>query len=117
MITQEHLVLKDNCINIINLVTEGLNLDLKNLNLDPNIILDNSLLDFQILSQRMILLNKMSQYISLGQGNALMLQKTYKTPELYGLFETFTELNRSVRYELDSLRSLISTAKEQIKIK
>lgn len=101
-------------ITVFNSLKEGLGLT-KPFSIPDK--LNNDLTDFDILENRLLLLSRVSQYLSLLQGKSLELQKSYKTPTLYGLYEQVAELNKSVRMEADILRSIISTEKELIKLK
>lgn len=111
---------KDNyerIIKYLNIIKEGLNIDTEKNILIPTVELTGEPSDFRVLTERLLLLSRMSSHLAIMQGAALELQKSYKHPIFYGLYEKTSELNRTVRMEVDVLRSVISTEKELIKLK
>lgn len=115
--TLEEKALFDKTVNYLNRIVNALDITFNVETMSSSVTLTGDPTDFAVLSERLLLISKFSYYLSIMQGDALTLQKQYKTPELYGLYEKISELNRTVRTETDSLRSILSTAKEQIKMK
>lgn len=103
------------CLSYLKEITLGVGIK-KDFSLD-SIVLTNDVQDFEILNNRLLLLTRILYYLSIIQGKSLYLQKSYKTPEMYGLYERISEMTRAVRSETDILRTILSTAREQIKLK
>lgn len=111
-----HKQVYEKLLSFLKDILAGLNLSTE-VELIPAINLKNDASDFETLSQRLLLLSRVSYYLSTMQGDALTLQKHYKDPALYGLYEKIAELNRTVRNETDILRSILSSEKELIKLR
>ena len=115
--TEEHKLLSEQTLRIYKQVREGLNIDLTKTSVESMLELSETESDIENLYKRILLLNRLYQYSAVIQGHAFILQKTYKTPEFYGLFNGIEEVNRAIRTEIESLRSILSNIKEQIKIR
>jgi hypothetical protein len=110
---QEH----EKIVNYYSEIIKGLGIDLsKPFNLE-HIELTNDMSDISILNDRLLLLSRIAYYLGIIQGQALELQREYKHSSLYGLYESVSEITRAVRMESDILRTILSTAREQIKMK
>lgn len=96
-------------------ILSTLNLDLKKM--DYNVFSKENLHSINELNERVLLLNRISQYLSVIQGKLLYYQKMYKSALFYSDHETALELNRSVRSEIDTIRTIISTERMLINIK
>lgn len=79
--------------------------------------LSNDMSDLDVMNERLLLLTKISYYLSIIQGKSLELQREYKYAKLYGMYEKISETTRAVRMEADILRTILSTIREQIKMK
>lgn len=99
------------------IIKDGLEIDLSEKSIKSILDVSETEQDTKDLMNRMLLLSRLSQYCSVIQGHAIYLQKKYKTPESYGLTESISELNRSIRNEVEVLRSILSHIKEQIRIR
>ena len=115
--TEHHKKLSTQTLNMFEIIKEGLNIDLSSSSIHSILDLKETEKDISLLYDRMLLLNRLYQYSAIIQGHAVELQKTYKTPEFYGLAESIIELNRAIRTEIETLRSILSNLKEQIKIR
>lgn len=114
---EEHKKLADQTLHIYKEIRDGLKIDLSQKSITAILDLSETESDTQNLYQRLLLLNRLYQYSAIIQGHALILQKGYKTPEFYGLYDGIQELNRAIRTEIESLRSILSNMKEQIKVR
>ena len=106
-------------IFVVKEIKKGLDIDFnKQLNFNlPTIELTQDLSDLDTLSNRLLILSRTIYYLSVLQGSSLELQKEYKSPKTYSLYETIVELNKAVKIETDILRSILSTARSQITLK
>lgn len=97
-------------------IQEGLEIDLLSVS-DKILHFDEEVFDIEILQHRLILLNRLAQHASVLQGHAKRLEKSNKTPETYGLHIGVEELNRAIRSEIESTRTILSNLRETIKIR
>ena len=103
--------------NLFKTIQEGLDIDLSASSIKSSLDLSETEEDIKNIMNRIMLLTKLAQYCSIIQGHSLYLQKQYKTPELYGLAKATEEVNRAIRSEVEALRSILSSIREQIKIR
>lgn len=115
--TDKHKQLLDQTEKLYNIIQEGLEIDLSVTSTKNILDLKETEEDVKTLTQRMLLLNKLLQYSAVIFGHSVELQKTYKTPELYGLKEGLDRANSAIKLEIETLRSILSNLKEQIRIR
>lgn len=115
--TVAHKQSYEQILSVLKTLKEGLGIKSDSVSLIPSVALAGDASDFETISQRLLLVSRVSYYLSTLQGNALTLQKQYKAPELYGLYEEVSELLRTTRNETDILRSILSSERELIKLR
>lgn len=103
--------------NMYKVILEGLEIDLSISSVDKIHNQLEEVIDIVTLETRIRLLNVLAQYASVAQGYAKQWEKAMKTPEAYGLAMGTEQINRAIRTEIESSRTILSNYREQLKIR